>query len=204
MKKTIFLFFLVFASLIISQPKKDSLLIKDADKLIEELRFIYELDQSTRKYLEYGTFDKSICDSIESLNTESIKIANKQLSLSQDTKDKIWKSFLSPLDTLKAERMIQIIEKYGFPSFKRIEKLSGKDIDFNPVIILAHTPFSFKDRMIHLLEKEYKAGNFFGKCEYGYLLWHLNGRSDFKYMLENGYEMKTNTDGTFHLTSTCE
>ncbi|HET8804177.1 MAG TPA: hypothetical protein VFM72_06325, partial [Aequorivita sp.] len=132
MKKTIFLFFLVFASLISAQPKKDSLLIKDADKLIEELRFIYELDQSTRKYLEYGTFDKSICDSIESLNTESIKIANKQLSLSQDTKDKIWKSFLSPLDTLKAERMIQIIEKYGFPSFKRIEKLSGKDIDFNP------------------------------------------------------------------------
>jgi hypothetical protein len=31
------------------------------------------------------------------------------------------------------------------------------------------------------------------------LLWHLNGRTDFQPMLDNGYEMTKKEDGTFHL-----
>lgn len=131
-------------------------------------------------------------------------MAEDSLKLSKESRSKIWENFLGPLDSLKANRMIEIIEKYGFPSEKRLEKFSDQEIDFSARTILVHTPFTFKDKLIPIIEKEYRAGNLKNQCEYGYLLWHLNGRSDFKYMLENGYEMKKKADGTFELTHNCE
>lgn len=187
-----------------SQADKDSLLAKDADILIEELRFMLGLDQGTRKYLDYGSFNKSFTDSIESLSKEEIKMAEESLKLSKESRSKIWEYFLNPLDSLKAKRMIEIIEKYGFPSEKRLEKFSDQEIDFSTRTILVHTPFTFKDKLIPIIEREYMLGNLKNQCEYGYLLWHLNGRSDFKYMLENGYEMKKKADGTIELTHNCE
>lgn len=204
MNKIYILLLLLFSNFTFAQADKDSLLAKDADLLIEELRFMHELDQGTRKYLDYGSFNKSFTDSIERLSREEIKIAEESLKLSKESRAKIWDNFLSPLDSLKAERMIEIIEKYGFPSEKRLGKYSDRKIDFSARTILVHTPFSFKEKMIPIIEREYKAGNLKNQCEYGYLLWHLNGRSDFKYMLENGYEMKKKADGTFELTHNCE
>ena len=204
MKRNLFLFFILMSSQLLAQAHKDSLLAKDADLLIEELRFIHALDQGTRKYLDYGSFDKSVTDSIEGLSEEERKLAEESLKLSQATKDKLWDNFLSPLDSLKAVRMMEIIEKYGFPSAERLKRFSSQDIDFSPTTILVHTPFDLKDKMIPLLEKEYKEGNLPDRCEYGYLLWHLNGRSDFSYMLDNGYVMEKNPDGTFKLTRTCD
>ncbi|MFD2517708.1 hypothetical protein [Salinimicrobium flavum] len=203
--KKIYILFLIFVSnFTFAQADKDSLLAQDADLLIEELRFIHGLDQGTRKYLDYGSFNKSFTDSIEGLSKDEIKVAEESLQLSKASRSKIWENFLNPLDSLKANRMIEIIEKYGFPSEKRLQKYSDQKIDFSARTILVHTPFSFKEKMIPIIDREYKAGNLKNQCEYGYLLWHLNGRSDFKYMLENGYEMKKKTDGTFELTPNCE
>lgn len=137
------------------------------------------------------------------MSREDIKLAEESLKLSKEARSNIWDNFLYPLDSLKAERMIEIIQKYGFPSEKRLRKYSDQKLDFSARTILVHTPFSFKERMIPIIEREYKAGNIKNQCEYGYLLWHLNGRSDFKYMLENGYEMRKKTDGTFELTHNC-
>ena len=204
MKKTFLLLLVLFSNSLVAQADKDSLLAQDVDVIIEELRFMHEIDQGARKYLDYGTFNKSVTDSIEKMSKEEIKMAEESLSLSKTSKAQIWDNILSPLDSLKAGRLIEIIEKYGFPSTKRLEKYSGQDVDFTARTILVHTPFSFKDQLLPILEREYKAGNLEDQCEYGYLLWHLNGRSDFSYMLNNGYEMKTNPDGTFAITSKCE
>ena len=203
--KKIFILLLFFVSNnTFAQAEKDSLLAQDVDVIIEELRFMRDLDQGARKYLLYGTFNKSITDSIENLSKEEIKMAEESLSLSKASSTEIWDNILSPLDSLKAVRLIEIIDKYGFPSTKRLEKFSGKDVDFTARTILVHTPFSFKERLLPILKREYEAGNLEDQCEFGYLLWHLNGRSDFSYMLNNGYEMKKNADGTFALTSKCE
>ena len=204
MNKIYILILLFSSNFTFAQADKDSLLAQDAEVLIEEMRFMHELDQGTRKYLDYGSFNKSFTDSIERLSKEEIKVAEESLKLTKESRSKIWDSFLNPLDSLKAERMIEIIDKYGFPSEKRLRKYSDQKIDFSARTILVHTPFSFKERMIPIIEREYKAGNLKNQCEYGYLLWHLNGRSDFKYMLENGYEMKKKADGTFELTHNCE
>lgn len=204
MKRTFFLLLIFFINVSIAQVEKDSLFAKDVDILIEELRFMHGLDQGTRKYLDYGTFNKSLTDSIERLSKEEIRKIETSMKLSKASKTNIWDNFLSPIDSLKAVRLIEIIEKYGFPSTKRLEKYSGQDMDFSALTILVHTPFNFKDQLLPILEKEYNAGNLQDQCEYGYLLWHLNGRSDFKYMLDNGYEMTTNADGTFALVRKCE
>lgn len=204
MKNIIFLLLIIITNSSLAQADKDSLLAKDVDVLIEELRFMHGLDQGTRKYLDYGSFNKSFTDSIERLSREEIKMAEDSLKLSKASRAKIWDNFLNPLDSLKANRMIEIIEKYGFPSEKRLQKYSDQKLNFSARTILVHTPFSFKDKMIPIIEREFQAGNLKNQCEYGYLLWHLNGRSDFKYMLENGYEMKKKADGTFELTHSCE
>lgn len=204
MKNIIFLLLIIITNSSLAQADKDSLLAKDVDVLIEELRFMHGLDQGTRKYLDYGSFNKSFTDSIERLSREEIKMAEDSLKPSKASRAKIWDNFLNPLDSLKANRMIEIIEKYGFPSEKRLQKYSDQKLNFSARTILVHTPFSFKDKMIPIIEREFQAGNLKNQCEYGYLLWHLNGRSDFKYMLENGYEMKKKADGTFELTHSCE
>lgn len=189
MNKLFILLFLLISNFTFAQADKDSLLAKDVDIVIEELRFMHGLDQGIRKYLDYGSFNKSFTDSIERLSKDEIKIAEESLRLPKESRSKIWDNFLNPLDSLKGERMIEIIEKYGFPSEKRLQKYSDQKIDFSARTILVHTPFSFKKKLIPIIEREFKAGNLKNQCEYGYLLWHLNGRSDFKYMLENGYGM---------------
>ncbi|TVZ26578.1 hypothetical protein JM83_1553 [Gillisia sp. Hel_I_86] len=204
MKKLLLLICLISAFNINAQTEKDSLLKRDADNIISELRFMYNLDQGIRKYLDYGTLDKHLTDSIESLSEEQLKKAEKELSLTKPVRNEIFKNFLNPIDTLNTDRMIEIIEKYGFPSLKRLKKYSDQKIEFSPYIILIHTPFSYKNRMIEIIEREYKAGNMKNICQYGYILWHLNGRSDFSYMTNNGYKMSRKDDGTFSLESSCK
>lgn len=187
-----------------AQQEKDSLLARDADALVEELRFIYYLDQGSRKYLDYGTFDKRATDSIEEQDRAAVNASVDSLKLSKETREKIWANFLNPLDSLKTVRMLEIIDTYGFPSTKRLKQFGNQHLDFNPLIILVHTPFSFSSKVIPVIEKEYAAGNLKNRCEYGYLLWHLNGRRDFSHMLNNGYEMVINEDGSRVLESKCD
>ncbi|WP_268225710.1 hypothetical protein [Sinomicrobium oceani] len=193
-----FLSFLFFALSLIklsAQADKDSLLKQNADDLIKELKLMYELDQSLRNYVEYGEF---IPDS-EDIDTLLVRD-----SLSRNIQKEIWNSIISPIDSLKTKKMLSIITRYGFPSVSRLKGLGGENIDFNPLILLIHAPHSMSEILIPIVKQEFKNGNFRDRCEYGYLLWHLHGRSDFKYMLENGYIMETDENGKFHLKNTCE
>ena len=72
MNKIYILILLLSSNFTFAQADKDSLLAKDADVLIEELRFMHEFDQGFRKYLDYGSFNKSFTDSIERLSKEEI------------------------------------------------------------------------------------------------------------------------------------
>ncbi|MGS2765301.1 hypothetical protein [Sinomicrobium sp. M5D2P9] len=193
-----FLSFLFFALSLIklsAQADKDSLLKQNADDLIKELKLMYELDQSLRNYVEYGEFIPD-SDDIDTLLVRD--------SLSRNVQKEIWSSIISPIDSIKTKKMLSIITRYGFPSVSRLKGLGGENIDFNPLILLIHAPYSMSEILIPIVKQEFENGNFRNKCEYGYLLWHLHGRSDFKYMLENGYIMETDEDGKFHLKNTCE
>lgn len=171
-----------------AQSEKDLLLQRDIEKIKNELQFMYFLDQEMRNYF----------NSENNLN----EISSKEID--PESKDLIWKNFINPIDSIKTNRFLEIISKYGFPSLKRLNTYSDAKVDFNPIIILIHSPFLDAENILPIIENEYKTGNIDDQCDYGYLLWHFNGRSDFKYMTENGYKMEKKEDGTFKLVRTCD
>ncbi|MGG7036886.1 MAG: hypothetical protein ACI7YS_17090, partial [Flavobacterium sp.] len=98
-----------------------------------------------------------------------------------------------------------IIKKYGFPSIDRIRKYYKKefiDPEFNPYILLVHSPEKYWKELKTLMKKEL-AERRINKCTYGHLLWHVTGRKSFQPMLDNGYEM-VQENGQTTLKSTCK
>lgn len=182
-----------------SQSDKNELLKQDIEAIVEELRFMYHYDQANREYLYYQTFDKNITDSIENLDKEERESRSTYKPIQSDSlKNKIWKTYISPMDKLHTERMIEITNKYGFPSGERLKKITNDSVNFNPIILLIHSPQEFSEELIKIVEYERNKGRI-KKCDYGYLLWHLKGRSNFQPMLDNGYQMVKNEDGSVNL-----
>ncbi|QLE01913.1 hypothetical protein HX109_10230 [Galbibacter sp. BG1] len=191
---------------IYAQVSKDSLLKKDVKMLVEEMQFMYGYDQTMREYISYKTFDKSETDSIESLS-ESLRereILKRQFE-SDNFKNYIWINYINPKDAEHTERMIEIIRKYGFPTIDRIKRYYKNDFvdsEFNPLIILIHSPRKYWAELKEIVYKEHTSGRI-NQCEYGYLLWQFTGRESFQPMLENGYEM-VRENGNITLKSTCK
>jgi hypothetical protein len=197
----------LFLSMIIySQNEKDILLQKNIVSLVEEMEFMFGYDQALREYIVYKTFDKSEIDRIEKLS-DNLKI--KEMSQRKFESDivgtLIWKNYINPKDAEHTKRLIEITKTYGFPSVNRIQQYYKKefiDPEFNPLIILIHSPKEFWEQLKELMKNEYQNGTI-NKYQYGYLLWHFTGRKSFKPMLDNGFEM-VKENGISRLKSTCE
>ena len=96
--------------------------------------------------------------------------------------------------------MIGILKQYGFPSTSRIKRITGISMGFHPYMLLVHSPKRYREELKVLISTERSVGNL-SRCEYGYLMWHLNGRNDFRYFLENGYVMQKQADGSEKLVA---
>jgi hypothetical protein len=175
---------------------QDSLLKKDINIIVPELIFMYEYDQAIREYLSYATFNTSITDSIENLpDTLQKKYRDKNQLPSELTK-KIYADYISPYDKKHTKRLIEITKKYGFPSRQRIKKYYNKELDeeFSPHIIFIHSAKEFWEELEILMTTEKEKG-FYNKCQYGHLLWHIHGRKNIQYMLDNGFKFITDEQG---------
>ena len=182
----------------INELEKDSILKKDILPIVEELEFMYGYDQTLREYRTYKTFNKQETDSIENLpDSLKIKEISKRKFVSDSLAKNIMKKYIIPKDAEHTEKLIAITKKYGFPSITRIKKYYKKDFidpEFNPVIIFIHSPKRYWIELKEILKTEFENKRI-NRCVYGYLLWHINGRNNLKYMLDNGYEMKKNEKG---------
>lgn len=206
MKFKLLILSLLLGNLGYSQTTKDSLLKEDIIGLVEEMEFMYGYDQTLREYTIFKTFDKSETDSIENLS-DSLRRKEifKRKFVSDSIEKNIWKSYINPKDAEHTERMIEITRKYGFPTTERIKKYYKEDFidpEFNPFIILVHSPKEYWEELKVLIRNEYKNG-IINKCEYGYLLWQFTGRKSFQPMLDNGYIM-VEENGMTTLKPTCE
>lgn len=94
------------------------------------------------------------------------------------------------MDNSHTERMIAIINTYGFPSVKRFEKDKKKIIA--PSIIMVHTHVQYTDTVRKLIDAEKAAGRILPD-EYAHIDWHLNGRKGVPAF--EGLEVKTNRRG---------
>jgi|GEM_PF-4718433 len=76
---------------------------------------------------------------------------------------------MSATDNANTQRMIAIINAYGYPSAGRL------GFKGNAGAILVHTPMKYADTLRTLLETEKQAGRI-SNNEYAYINWHLDGR----------------------------
>ena len=65
------------------------------------------------------------------------------------------------------------------------EKIRG---EFNPIILLMHSPKEYWDELIIEMTKEYKLQNL-DRCSYGYVMWHFHGRKNMSFLLNNGFKI---------------
>lgn len=76
---------------------------------------------------------------------------------------------MTATDNANTQRMIAIINTYGYPSAGRL------GFKGNAGTILVHTPKVYADTLRTLLAIEKQAGRI-GQNEYAYINWHLDGR----------------------------
>lgn len=76
---------------------------------------------------------------------------------------------MSTTDNANTQRMIAIINTYGYPSAGRL------GFKGNAGAILVHAPLKYADTLRTLLETEKQAGRI-SNNEYAYINWHLDGR----------------------------
>lgn len=204
MNKIILLILLTVSIKVEAQPNKDSLLIANGAELIQEMRMMWNYDQAVREYISYQSFDKHFTDSIELLNDTIRERLVDSIRLSATNSKKVWDNYITPADNLHAKRMIEIIKTYGFPSKKRVETLTNIKLDYQPYILLMHTSKVYWDELKVLIEAERKNGNIPNQCEYGYMLWHLNGRNNINYFLENGFVMEDHNGSKRFIPKHCD
>ena len=206
MKLKILIFSIFLSNTIYSQSVKDSLLKKDITILVEEMEFMYGYDQIMREYTIFKTFDKSETDRIENLpdSLRVMELENRKF-VSDSISKLIFRKYINPMDAEHTERLIEITKKYGFPSTERIRKYYKQDFadpEFNPLLILIHSPKKYWEELKELMLMEYQNG-IINQCQYGYALWQFTGRKSFQPMLDNGFVM-VEENGKTTLKSTCD
>lgn len=210
MKKKILIF--IFGLIINASYSQENVDIKkerfeqQIDTIVEELKFNYEYDQALREYIIYKTFDKSVTDSIESLENEKDRLNYIfSTNFKSDLAKTIWNEFIYPSDDKFTERLIAISDSVGYPSLKRIKKYYNSELpeEFNPTIFFIHSREKYWGKINEIAEREFENGNM-GKCDYGYIRWHTSGRKENKYLDENGIKYGANTKGRAVYVQTCE
>ncbi len=198
MKLKLLVLMILSPSVFYAQSVKDSLLKNNICEVVEQLEFMLGYDQTLRKYTMYATFDKTETNRIESLSDALQEVERDNRGFSSDTLSRyIWKNYIDPFDSIHTKKVIEITVKYGFPSNDRIKKYykkEFKDPEFSALIILIHSPKIYWEELKILIKDEFEEGRI-NRCAYGYLLWHVNGRNNLKYLLENGYQMIKDENG---------
>ena len=187
----------------VTKQQKDIHFERDIDVIVEELTFMYDTDQALREYTLFKTYNKAVTDSIERLPQEEMRSYLKFKKFkSDDLAKRINKEYLLPIDELNTQRIIEMTNQYGFPSLGRIKKYykGMLDEEFNPYILIVHAPKKYWEELKGLLNKELEA-KYLSRCEYGHILWHLNGRKNINDMLNNGFKMIPNAEGQEVLTA---
>ncbi len=143
---------------------------KKKEKLITIVDSLFEIDQGSRNKL-------SIPDSIYSLEEGTYmnlpQVLRDSLGVDYDNYKKSFDSLIALMkesDITNTEKLIEITEKYGFPSAKRLGVNKSK-----AYMIFVHTPKIYYPRVESLVLKEYEQSRM-SEYEKEYIFWHIKGR----------------------------
>lgn len=175
MKKALLIFIYMFAFSGYSQAEKDSLLAKDYSEVYKKLKFMHYLEDTVlnlytmdeyegiavektfQYYLKKNIIANNPVTSIDVLKYLEVYV---QKDIPSDSK-----SFIRKANNANAKSLIEITEKYGYPSKERITKYVGfYDLPSLSINFAIRKNRYFND-LKKLLKKEVKKGNM-KKSEY--------------------------------------
>ncbi|TXD49767.1 hypothetical protein [Polaribacter sp. IC073] len=128
----------------------DSIIEKEGISKKEYIKF------SKEKQLSYG---KKIRKIVNLLKDKNQKKQDSLMSLQID------------LDNQNTEKLIKIIEEYGFPDK---EKLNCKEY-IAPFLVFVHSQEKYWKKIEKVINIEKNKGRI-SQGDYDYIMWHLNGR----------------------------
>ena len=114
-------------------------------------------DQKYRLQLMLGELDKHKLDSLNKLPFNAFwdrvnKVGRKEVGFSRQISDSLW-NIQNRLDSLNANKFIEIINKYGYPSYKRTKSYTSSTISLHLIGKL------YFDRLLPLFTSEQQKGN---------------------------------------------
>jgi hypothetical protein len=120
-------------------------------QLISEFSEMEKLDQLNRSFLQVGTLNQRLIDSVSNLSNQEYFtfLSSHESELSKDQQDSLW-SIQNEIDLKNTNRLYSIIEKYGWPSTTKLDSI------VSPMIFLFHTPLETINKMQDILFNEVK------------------------------------------------
>lgn len=165
MKKHLTIFFFLSVSMLgftqeLTQAQKDS--IKTVlDRMSEE-------DQRPRLQLSFGELDMKKIDSLDKILSPKEerelykKVEKGEVEFGKKIADSLRLDMMR-IDSINQVKLLEIIKRYGFPSFKRVGTTAG---DFMTIHMLGEENF---DELLPVFQKEVEKGNMSGHC---YASWY--------------------------------
>jgi hypothetical protein len=157
--------------------EQNELFQEDSKFILEEVQKMNNDDQNIRYFGMYGTIDSQQIEQIQleyakqGINIDSVLSSTDTTLLNQHEFDLI-KNVMIVYQLKHTKRIIELIEKYGYPSNRRIV---GNNISIDPQIIIQHADFDSSRILLSLLEQEFEAKRI-DKGQFEFMKWHLNGR----------------------------
>ncbi|MNK22239.1 hypothetical protein D3C87_405130 [compost metagenome] len=135
MKKILSVILLLFTALVFSQPDKDSLLQKNFNEVHDKLKLMSYLDGYAGEYYKMTEKESRISEATFQYYLKKNVISNNPIPdidilryLGFYTAESIpanWETFRTAVYNSNAKSLLEISEKYGFPSAQRILKIAG-------------------------------------------------------------------------------
>lgn len=114
-------------------------------------------DQKYRYQLLLGELDVAKLDSLKKLSHKKfqeriINVGIKKIGFNKQTSDSLWK-LQNKLDSINAIKFIEIIAKYGYPSYKRTKSYASSSLSLHLIGNL------YFDKLLPIFKKELEIKN---------------------------------------------
>ncbi|MCO6148606.1 hypothetical protein [Flavobacterium sp. NRK1] len=169
MKRAIFFIVFLFSFCGFSQSEKDSLFAREACEIYNKLELMHHLDACIANYY-LMTEEERIKSNQTFLYYYQRNIVGTCVFSSADILSYLevyvekdipqgWSAFIDRVYNVNAKNLLALTDKYGYPSFNKIEKYAGKYDMPNFSIVFALRKNRYRKDIKKMIHKEYKKGN---------------------------------------------
>lgn len=169
MKYILFSILFIYSCQSSKENNQEKLFKRDGKIILSEVSEMIKQDQGLRNYFQFGTTDSNVINkhyaNVTFLVDPDTNIISKH---QQDSTLKL----MAKLQTKHTVRLIEIMDKYGYPSSRR---LGDSITNIDPFIVLHHMDINYKDTLLSIFKHELKYSRI-DSSTFEMFLWDLGDR----------------------------